>query len=161
VVGPLVPVWLGDGADELFFFRSVQIGPSEILQGFYCDWPRLRSALLALVEDLVPAPRLTAIRGDRSPSCASALWLASIPAPPDAAPARTAPAGWPSPVHATLATAWLAVIAALAAAGVTLRASIEFGERRSRFASAVTHELRTPLTTFRMYSEMLSEGMVS
>jgi signal transduction histidine kinase len=27
--------------------------------------------------------------------------------------------------------------------------------------SAVTHELRTPLTTFKMYSEMLAEGMVA
>ena len=33
-------------------------------------------------------------------------------------------------------------------------------ERRADFVSAVTHELRTPLTTFKMYSEMLAEGMV-
>jgi K+-sensing histidine kinase KdpD len=33
-------------------------------------------------------------------------------------------------------------------------------ERRAAFVSAVTHELRTPLTTFKMYSEMLAEGMV-
>ncbi len=33
-------------------------------------------------------------------------------------------------------------------------------ERRAAFVSAVTHELRTPLTTFRMYVEMLAEGMV-
>ena len=29
------------------------------------------------------------------------------------------------------------------------------------FVSAVTHELRTPLTTFRLYSQMLADGMVS
>ena len=34
-------------------------------------------------------------------------------------------------------------------------------ERRASFVTAVTHELRTPLTTFRMYAEMLSEGMVA
>jgi signal transduction histidine kinase len=44
--------------------------------------------------------------------------------------------------------------------GFTLRAAIGYGDRRARFASAVTHELRTPLTTFRMYSEMLADGMV-
>jgi signal transduction histidine kinase len=33
-------------------------------------------------------------------------------------------------------------------------------ERRGTFVSAVTHELRTPLTTFRLYTEMLDEGMV-
>ena len=33
-------------------------------------------------------------------------------------------------------------------------------ERRAAFVSAVTHELRSPLTTFRMYAEMLAEGMV-
>ena len=33
-------------------------------------------------------------------------------------------------------------------------------ERRAAFVSAVTHELRTPLTTFRMYAEMLAEGIV-
>ena len=37
---------------------------------------------------------------------------------------------------------------------------IQLSERRGEFVSAVTHELRTPLTTFRMYAEMLAEGMV-
>jgi signal transduction histidine kinase len=34
-------------------------------------------------------------------------------------------------------------------------------ERRAAFVSAVTHELRTPLTTFRLYTEMLGQGMVA
>jgi signal transduction histidine kinase len=41
-----------------------------------------------------------------------------------------------------------------------LRAVMALSERRAAFVSAVTHELRTPLTTFRMYAEMLSQGMV-
>jgi signal transduction histidine kinase len=48
----------------------------------------------------------------------------------------------------------------LAVLGFTLSRALGYGERRARFASAVTHELRTPLTTFRMYSEMLAEGVV-
>src|SRR6185503_18955163 len=65
-----------------------------------------------------------------------------------------------TPARTTLGITWLSVLGAIIATAITLRASIAFGEKRSRFASAVTHELRTPLTTFRMYSEMLAEGMV-
>jgi signal transduction histidine kinase len=65
-----------------------------------------------------------------------------------------------TPARTALATMWLAAIGAIIASATTLRASIAYGERRSRFASSVTHELRTPLTTFRMYSEMLAQGMV-
>ena len=52
------------------------------------------------------------------------------------------------------------MILAISAVGFTLRSTMALGERRARFASAVTHELRTPLTTFRMYSEMLADDMV-
>jgi signal transduction histidine kinase len=48
----------------------------------------------------------------------------------------------------------------MVAVGATLRKSIDLGERRRRFVSAVTHELRTPLTTFQMYTEMLADGVV-
>jgi signal transduction histidine kinase len=50
---------------------------------------------------------------------------------------------------------------AAAAAAALLWGVIALSERRAAFVSAVTHELRTPLTTFRMYSEMLSSGMVA
>jgi len=41
-----------------------------------------------------------------------------------------------------------------------LRNLVALTERRMQFAYAVTHELRTPLTTFRLYSDMLSAGLV-
>ena len=41
-----------------------------------------------------------------------------------------------------------------------MRNLIALTERRLQFAYAVTHELRTPLTTFRLYSDMLSAGLV-
>ena len=72
----------------------------------------------------------------------------------------TPPLAWVTPVRATLWATWLAAMVAVAAVGITLHASITHGEKKSRFASAVTHELRTPLTTFRMYSEMLAKDMV-
>jgi signal transduction histidine kinase len=38
---------------------------------------------------------------------------------------------------------------------------VQYAERRSNFAAAVTHELKTPLTAIRMYAEMLRDGLVS
>jgi signal transduction histidine kinase len=46
------------------------------------------------------------------------------------------------------------------AGAITLQSVLTLSERRGAFVSAVTHELRTPLTTFRMYAEMLADGMV-
>jgi signal transduction histidine kinase len=53
------------------------------------------------------------------------------------------------------------VLVAGAAVAVMVMGVVSLSERRGAFVSAVTHELRTPLTTFRMYSEMLAEGMVA
>ncbi|MEW6743960.1 MAG: HAMP domain-containing sensor histidine kinase [Planctomycetota bacterium] len=160
VVGPLVPLWLGGSPPELFFFRRVQVGTEELLQGIHLDWPGFEAALLAEVEDLVPGAILEPLYEERARAEAAGLTLASIPLAlrvPRAA--QGAPPSW-TPARVTVAIAWLAVLGATLAAGVTLRSSINFGEKRSRFASAVTHELRSPLTTFRIYSEMLAEGMV-
>ena len=73
------------------------------------------------------------------------------------APARPAD----SSLRLPLAAAWGLAFVALAASGALLFGMATLGERRAAFVSAVTHELRTPLTTFRMYSDMLLEGMVS
>lgn len=166
-VGPLVPVWAGSvpgsaagaalDAPALLFVRRVHIEGEAYLQGFMCDWPALDAALCVVIIDLFPAASLVPV-APAGMAAASASMLATIPlrlevaAAPAAALARTLP-----PV---LVLTWLAVVVALVAVAVTLHASIAFGESRSRFASAVTHELRTPLTTFRMYSEMLAEGMI-
>jgi signal transduction histidine kinase len=46
------------------------------------------------------------------------------------------------------------------ALGLLLAGTLALDARRAAFVSAVTHELRTPLTTFKLYAEMLEEGMV-
>jgi signal transduction histidine kinase len=69
------------------------------------------------------------------------------------------PSGW-SPVQTSLAIAWGGILLAGLAAAFLLHGTLALSERRAAFVSAVTHELRTPLTTFKMYSEMLAEGMV-
>ena len=163
-VGTLVPLWLGEGKPELFFFRRVCVGSEELLQGIWLDWPALESSLLSEVNELLPGARIEPLRSaDSNWSAREPSSLATIPVRLLAteAPAHADGAGAWRPVHGTLLLTWGVTAAALAAGAFVLRAILALGERRNRFASAVTHELRTPLTTFRMYSEMLADEMVS
>ena len=162
-VGPLVPVWRGP--DELYYLRRVQVGDQPLVQGMTVDWPVLRGALLAEVADLLPGAQLVpadapAAGGRELGPGEDGLALATVPARLAApAPPTLGPAGL-TPVRWALLLSWVAVALATGAAAHTLAKSQELGERKSRFASAVTHELRTPLTTFRLYTEMLADGMV-
>jgi signal transduction histidine kinase len=156
-VGPLVPVWYDDG-QRLLYARRVEVDDDVLMQGVTVDWPVLRERLLAEVDDLLPEATLTPVlesAQDDDALLATTPVVLDTPAPDTTGPEGMTPARW------TLALGWVAVILAVAAAGHTVRSSLELGERRSRFASAVTHELRTPLTTFRMYSEMLADGMIT
>jgi signal transduction histidine kinase len=74
-------------------------------------------------------------------------------------PGGASAAAWRD-VRGTLVTSWAAGLAVLVIAGWGLRNLVALTERRMQFAYAVTHELRTPLTTFRLYSDMLSAGLV-
>ena len=162
VVGSFVPFWNSgpDGADELIFSRSVLVGDKQYYQGFLCDWRKLRGALMDQIADLFETAMLVPVAGAAA-AVDSGTLLATIPVALQAPAPVGAAAGLMSPARATLALTWFAVLAGMVAVAVTLRASIAFGHKRARFASAVTHELRTPLTTFRMYSEMLADGMVT
>jgi signal transduction histidine kinase len=159
-VGPMVPFWL-DGAEGacLVFARRVRSPGANRLQGVVIDWPQMQRELLQLVQDLFP-PATTQILRCETPTVAEqASMLASVPARVSVRQESGLASGLP--MTAILWTTWGATLLALAVLGFTLRAAIGFGERRARFASAVTHELRTPLCTFRMYSEMLADGMVT
>jgi len=162
-VGTLIPLWLGAGEPDLFLFRRVDVGDVGFLQGVWLDWAALRTALIGEVAELLPECRLEPLTlTDVNWTGSEPSSLATIPvrlAAPEPPPAPAVNGGW-RPVHGTLAVTWGATLAALVAAGFVLRAILQLGERRNRFASAVTHELRTPLTTFRMYSEMLADDMV-
>ena len=153
------PIWIGH---ELLLVRRVQMrGSSEAfyLQGCWMDWPRIQGWLLEQVVDLLPDAKLLPLQpGD---DVSAAHRLATLPLRLDPGPMPTAPitAGW-TPLRITLGVAWLGVFIAVAAGAVLLQGVIGLSERRGAFVSAVTHELRTPLTTFRMYTEMLRDGMV-
>jgi len=174
--GSFTPVWRANpttGEAELLFVRVVTVNGRELLQGFWVDWPALRADLLASVRDLLPEAELEPI-GELIPSrltsgqiagpsgglASAGRLLASVPAV--LAPGVTAQPALSglTPTRMVLVVAWLAVVAAVVAIGLVLRASLALSERRGRFVSAVTHELRTPLTTFCLYSQMLADGMV-
>lgn len=148
------------GTPELLVQRTVRIGGGSVIQGFWLDWPALRTRLLEATADLVPGADLAPLTGPNLASAPSALRLASIPVllAPGAPPAMAS--AWATPISTALVVTWLAVLAAIVAIAVVLRASMELSDRRGRFVSAVTHELRTPLTTFCLYTEMLADGMV-
>ena len=87
--------------------------------------------------------------------------LAALPVRLTAGPVAASAVRGLSPVRLTLWIAWGAVFLAALAVALLLGGVVQLSQRRAAFVSAVTHELRTPLTTFHMYTEMLSEGMVS
>jgi len=63
-----------------------------------------------------------------------------------------------TPLPLPLVAIWALLLLVALAFGWLMRQTLNLSERRAAFVSAVTHELRTPLTTFRLYTEMLSEG---
>ena len=121
---------------ELVFVRSAK----DKVQGFWADWPTLRAALLEEITDLFPDAALE--RGE-DPE----LRLLAIPA------VLSAPRQW-TRFHAVFAIVALLCLAAM------VQIYRQF-EKQRRFASHITHELRGPLTTFRLYHELLDEGLVA
>ena len=163
VVGPLQPIWLDgfvDDTRELVYFRRVLLEGQTYYQGFLCDWPRIRTTLLDQILDLFGIAELIPRQYAPINDTDLATLLTAVPASLQTATFSPVPVDLFSPTRITLLISWLAVLSGLVAVAVTLRSVVAYGDKRSRFASAVTHELRTPLTTFRMYTEMLSTGMV-
>jgi len=124
----------------------------------WLDWPAIRAWLLDGVLDLVPLADLVPVTGDPDEDRTRRLAAVPVRIIPGKVPVREADGL--SPVALSLLVAWVCVLGGAAAVGLLLTGAVRLSERRGDFVSAVTHELRTPLTTFRMYSEMLAEGMV-
>jgi signal transduction histidine kinase len=160
VEGVSRPLWLGD---RLILARRVQMGDETVVQGCWLDWQTLQTRLKAEVADLLPRVELTPVQlsnplWSNEPIKLSRL-LATIPVQLTVEPPAAPPAVW-TPIRTSLVLAWACLLITALAAGVMLNGVITLSERRGAFVSAVTHELRTPLTTFRMYAEMLADGMV-
>lgn len=146
-----------DGA--LFLVRRVANAQEKLTQGVLLDWPALETMLLGLVRDLLPqaelAPAYSTAEKNRERLLA-ALPIRLFPGPTPHVASPLDPL-----LRISLGIAWCCVLLAGLAVGLVLGGAISLGNRRGAFVSAVTHELRTPLTTFRMYTEMLNEGMVT
>jgi signal transduction histidine kinase len=155
--GPLQVVWIGPA---LVLARRVHVEEGTFLQGCWLDWDVIRRDLVASVADLLPNASLEPVPTPAPGSLVPARMLASIPARlvPGFSPDEPA-LPW-SPVRLSLWIAWACLTLAAVSVGLVLRGALSLSERRGTFVSAVTHELRTPLTTFRLYTEMLDEGMV-
>jgi len=154
----LQPVWSGD---DLLLIRRLRRSGETVLQGSWLDLPELESWLLSQVRDLLPEATLRPIRSDEDPDedAGPGRRLALLPLALEPGEVPRAPASSASPLRLTLGLAWLAALVTLSAAGVLLAGALQLSARRADFVSAVTHELRTPLTTFRIYTEMLADGM--
>ena len=159
-IGPMVPIWVDSEPDILLFARRVQEGGKARIQAVLVDWEVLQRDLLSLARDLFDGGELQLQRCEEPSAAEQPAMLASVPARL-LADYRGTVASPALPITTILWTTWGVTLLGLFVLGFTLRTALGFGERRARFASAVTHELRTPLTTFRMYSEMLADGMVT
>ena len=144
--------------DKLLIARRVNVAGEPWIQGCWIDWPRLESQLKGLVSDKLPELTLRPIPPSADPQ--PGRLLATLPVElqlPSAAPSAVV-----SPeLRRALGAAWASLLVACTAIGLLLRGVVALSERRAEFVSAVTHELRTPLTTFRMYAEMLANGMIT
>lgn len=152
-ISPLRPV-IHQG--QLLLVRRARVGESSFLQGVWLDWATLEQRLIQEVTELLPGAQLI-LTADIEPSRSMASLPVLLRLPAREPTIETAD----SPVRHSLFLAWGALALAALAVGILLRGVIALSERRASFVSAVTHELRTPLTTFRMYSEMLADGMVT
>ncbi len=154
--GAMLPLWVGD---ELLLARRVKPDAStgEWIEACWLDWPAWNKVLREQIADLLPDATLQPVTtssptdGDRE--------LVALPVRLEPGPSSVAgidDRSWP----AALVVAWLMLALTAAAIGWLLWQTQRLSERRAAFVSAVTHELRTPLTTFRLYTEMLTDGVV-
>lgn len=162
---PITASWLGqapDGQWKLAFLRECHADALVFYQGFIGDWERLKPQLLAQIEDDFPDAELLPVLSDEdADTLESTARMVNLPVRLQlgSVSGGIAEAAWER-IRGTLIATWAAAIGVLILAGWGLRNLVALTERRMQFAYAVTHELRTPLTTFRLYSDMLSAGLV-
>lgn len=168
IAGPIKPFFL---SGELLLARAVKIGSRQLVQGCWLDWASLRGDLLKSVKDLLPLASLEPHVPEPQPRADGpdpSHQMASIPAllvPGDDGRVSEAPVSLGeirrSPLGLSLMMAWGAVALAAVAVAALLLGVLSLSERRAAFVSAVTHELRTPLTTFQLYTDLLSDDLVT
>jgi len=163
-VSPFEPLWI---KGELMLVRHVVKGDEDTTQGIWLDKEAIKRRLLDEIRDILAHATLEPIETDYKALALGQLNLDSDTNALVALPWRLVVGesavavvqGW-TPMRKTLAIAWVGALCAVLAVAVMFKGVMKLSERRASFVSSVTHELRTPLTTFKLYSEMLAEGMV-
>ncbi len=148
-------LWIGD---KLLLARRARVNGDEYIQGCWLDWPGIRTWLLGEIRDLLPEADIVPLTAEPGPNDTRRLAALPVLLVPGSIPAPSPQLL--TPIRMTLVIAWLCVVLAAGAVISLLIGTMSLSERRAAFVSAVTHEMRTPLTTFRMYTEMLTGGMV-
>lgn len=157
---PFQGVWLGK---NLVLTREAFVDGVRMVQGVWLDWPELHAAWLREITDLFPDAKLEPAANTNAGARPTddPLRFAALPVRLVPGVIQLPPLPFWTPLRRSLAIALACVLLAAAAVGLVLHGTVALSERRADFVSAVTHELRTPLTTFRLYSEMLADGMVT
>ncbi len=162
---PMNAFWLtsADGqSKKLAFVRRAYKDATQLFQGFVCDWSELKKELLERIDHVLPRAELEPVEFDdvsKDPMDGSILLSVPVRLATPAFGVKRDDAVWDRIGIGLIAT-WSAAVFLLGVAGWGLKSLVALTERRMQFAYAVTHELRTPLTTFRLYSDMLSAGLV-
>lgn len=161
---PMQPIWVGE---NLIMARRVNDADRSTIQCCWLDWERIRKDLQTEVTELLPEVQFEAVTPETELKIGTALTTIPVQLIVDR-PAMLAMLAFDTVERTTnsalpisLLAAWCCLGLAAIASALLLHGVIRLSERRAAFVSAVTHELRTPLTTFRMYSEMLADGMVA
>jgi signal transduction histidine kinase len=151
---PLHAIWIGQ---ELVLARRVASAKShaDTIELCWLNWTEWEALLSAQLDDLSTRVRLVPDPLE-SPQSSGQWQMVSLPIRLDPVRGKS-PAPWPLP----LIVVWCLLLFVAIAFGWLMWATLSLSERRAAFVSAVTHELRTPLTTFRLYTEMLSDGLAS
>lgn len=160
---PMKPVW---HQDKLLLVRSLGNSNRMLIQGTQIDHEQLSRIIKSLVSDLFPEIEIVPLRSTAVASDSMTddyARLASLPLrlePVIPVPISTLASIRASTLY-TLLIAWGAAILAIFAGSVSLAAFQRINHRRTLFVSSVTHELRTPLTTFQLYTDLLTQGVVT
>jgi signal transduction histidine kinase len=154
--GVMEGVWI---RSALVLARRVRINNREYIQGCTVKWEELKIMLKNRIQGILPEAELVSIT--RGQSGETGKIMASLPVKLIPGQPLLDPKLSSFQAIIPLFLAWACVLIAVTAVGFLLYGVHSLSERRAAFVSAVTHELRTPLTTFRMYAEMLAEGMVT
>lgn len=157
------PMWIGN---NLLLSRRVSSERGSVFQCCWLNWEKIKVGLQNQVAELLPQVGFEQVKPDTELKIGTALTTIPVQLIVDR-PKMLAQLALVSPLVAnkailpiSLLATWLSLGLAALASALLLHGVLRLSERRAAFVSAVTHELRTPLTTFRMYSEMLAEGMV-